>query len=175
MPEHPAPRFTHCPRCGADGFTQPEPTAYHCRQCDYFYHVNPAVGVGGLILDAAGRLLLLRRANEPGKGKLGLPGGFADAGESAEAALIREAHEEAGLEVREVEYLCSAPNVYPYRGVTYNVLDLFFIARTDSFAQATARAEVTEIVIQRPGEICLADIAFVSVRQAIELFIKRQR
>lgn len=164
------PLFTHCPRCGAGELRQPEPDAYACGRCGFHYHTNPAVGVGGLVLDDRGRLLLLRRANEPGKGKLGLPGGFVNAGETAEEALLRETREETGLAVQDLRYVCTAPNVYPYRGVTYHVLDIFFAAHTANGARAAVRAEVEGIVWMPPSEVALEDIAFSSVRKAVEMF-----
>lgn len=45
------------------------------------------------------RILLLRRAVEPGAGAWDLPAGYLDPGESFEVAARRETHEEAGLEV----------------------------------------------------------------------------
>jgi 8-oxo-dGTP diphosphatase len=55
--------------------------------------------VGGLTYDAAGRLLLVRRANEPGRGLWSLPGGRVEPGEDDAAALVREMAEETGLVV----------------------------------------------------------------------------
>ncbi|WCJ60057.1 NUDIX domain-containing protein [Fontisphaera persica] len=164
------PLFVHCPRCGAAGLTQPEPDAYACGQCGFHYHTNPAVGVGGLVVDNQGRLLLLRRANDPGRGKYGLPGGFVNPGESAEEALVRETREETGLEIQDLRFVCTAPNVYPYRGVTYHVLDIFFAARAAAHSQAAARAEVDSLVWLHPHELNLEDIAFLSVRRAVSLF-----
>jgi 8-oxo-dGTP diphosphatase len=55
--------------------------------------------VGGLVYDEAGRLLLIRRANEPGRGLWSVPGGRVEQGEDDAAALIREMREETGLDV----------------------------------------------------------------------------
>ncbi|HEY2549335.1 MAG TPA: NUDIX domain-containing protein [Streptosporangiaceae bacterium] len=54
---------------------------------------------GAVIRDAAGRLLLIRRRNEPGAGLWSLPGGRIEPGETAEQAVVREVREETGLEV----------------------------------------------------------------------------
>ncbi len=55
--------------------------------------------VGGLTYDADGRLLLVRRAHEPGRGRWSVPGGRVEAGEDDGAALVREMAEETGLTV----------------------------------------------------------------------------
>ena len=47
--------------------------------------------------DDAGRLLLIRRGREPGRGQWSLPGGRCEAGEDAATAAVREAYEETGL------------------------------------------------------------------------------
>src|SRR3954469_7876421 len=55
--------------------------------------------VGGLAYDEAGRLLLVRRANEPGRGLWSVPGGRVEPGETSEEAVVREVAEETGLRV----------------------------------------------------------------------------
>ena len=55
--------------------------------------------VGGLAYDAHGRLLLIRRANEPGRGLWSVPGGRVEPGESDADAVVREMAEETGLVV----------------------------------------------------------------------------
>jgi ADP-ribose pyrophosphatase YjhB (NUDIX family) len=55
--------------------------------------------VGGLAYDEAGRLLLVQRANQPGRGLWSVPGGRVEPGEDDAAALVREMREETGLEV----------------------------------------------------------------------------
>ena len=53
--------------------------------------------VGAVIKDDAGRLLLIKRGHDPGKGLWSLPGGRVEAGESDEEAVVREVREETGL------------------------------------------------------------------------------
>ncbi|MBV9160504.1 MAG: NUDIX domain-containing protein [Pseudonocardiales bacterium] len=55
--------------------------------------------VGAVVFDDAGRLLLIRRANEPGRGRWSVPGGRVEAGETDHQAVIREVAEETGLAV----------------------------------------------------------------------------
>jgi 8-oxo-dGTP diphosphatase len=55
--------------------------------------------VGAVVLDHAGRLLLIRRANEPGRGRWSVPGGRVEPGETDHQAVIREVAEETGLAV----------------------------------------------------------------------------
>ncbi|MEV1293346.1 NUDIX domain-containing protein [Pseudonocardia sp. NPDC049635] len=56
--------------------------------------------VGGIVHDPDGRLLLVRRANEPGRGLWSVPGGRVEPGEDERAAVVRELAEETGLTVR---------------------------------------------------------------------------
>jgi 8-oxo-dGTP diphosphatase len=62
----------------------------------------PSTGVpcvGAVIKDEAGRILLIKRGHEPGKGLWSVPGGRIEPGETDEQAVIREIREETGLEV----------------------------------------------------------------------------
>ncbi|GHF23461.1 NUDIX hydrolase [Amycolatopsis deserti] len=60
----------------------------------------PVRCVGGILHDQAGRLLLVQRANEPGRGLWSIPGGRVEPGETDSEALVREMREETGLVVR---------------------------------------------------------------------------
>lgn len=63
------------------------------------YPDRPFVGVGGVIVDDDGRVVLIRRRFEPLAGEWSLPGGTLEVGESLESAVAREMLEETGLVV----------------------------------------------------------------------------
>ena len=63
---------------------------------------SPLVGVGAVIVDR-GRVLLVRRGQEPLKGKWSLPGGLLELGESLAVGVVREVKEETGLTVETIE------------------------------------------------------------------------
>jgi len=138
-----------------------------CSSCGFHLHFNPAVAAGVFVRGEDDRLLLLRRALEPAKGALGVPGGFVDLGETAEQAVLREAREETGLEIEDVRYLGGWPNLYPWRGVDYPVLDLFFTGRAGAGQSVQANEEVGACLWMRPEEIDSAALAFPSTRAAL--------
>jgi ADP-ribose pyrophosphatase YjhB (NUDIX family) len=78
--------------------------------------------VGAVVHDAAGRLLLIRRGTEPGRGLWSLPGGRVEAGENSGAAVEREVLEETGLVVRAGAAVGRIR--LPGPGVTFDVTDL---------------------------------------------------
>ncbi|MET7993143.1 NUDIX domain-containing protein [Amycolatopsis sp. NPDC005232] len=55
--------------------------------------------VGGIVFDDQGRLLLIQRGHDPGKGLWSLPGGRVEQGETDTEAVVRELREETGLDV----------------------------------------------------------------------------
>ena len=61
--------------------------------------VDPIPCVGALVYDPDGRLLLVQRGNEPGRGLWSVPGGRVEPGEDDAAAVVREVAEETGLVV----------------------------------------------------------------------------
>jgi mutator protein MutT len=60
---------------------------------------RPIVGVGAVVLNGDGHVLLVKRAHEPLKGEWSLPGGGVEVGETLDAAVVRELFEETGLTV----------------------------------------------------------------------------
>ncbi len=168
----PADLFRHCPQCGkAQPATGRAP--FHCVACGFLFYFNPAIAVGAVLLAPDETILLIRRAKDPHRGKLTVPGGFVDAGEVAEAALRREIREEVGMEVERLDYFCSLPNQYHYQGVTYQVLDFFFIGRVNAKSAQADPGEVAEVCWLARDRVTLDEIAFDSVREMLRRFLGR--
>ena len=162
--------FLHCNRCG-----QPDPLAashreFVCASCGYRHFVTPFPAACALLLDAENRILLIRRANEPGRGLLCVPGGVIEGGETAEEAVSRETLEEVGLEIpaSEFSYFAALPNLYPFQGYVWPTLDLFYLARVSSFENIQAQAsEVSGWAIIPLAEVDYQEFAFESNAQAV--------
>jgi len=60
---------------------------------------TPLLTTDCVISDGEGRILLIRRKNEPFRGAFALPGGFVETGETVEAACRREVLEETGIKI----------------------------------------------------------------------------
>ena len=104
----------------AGGLTDPRPNP--SPQAGEGAHLAPVEVVAGVITDACGRILLTRRTE--GRDLAGLwefPGGKREPGESAEAALARELHEELGIEVEIGASLIAVPQRYPHKRLRLDV------------------------------------------------------
>jgi ADP-ribose pyrophosphatase YjhB (NUDIX family) len=103
-----------------------------------------------VVVERDGRLLLARRAVAPAQGLWDLPGGFLEAGETAEAGVHREIREETGLAVRLVRYLGSFPDTYGPRRLP--TLNLAFVVAVAS-GRPQAASDVAALAWFGPGEI----------------------
>jgi ADP-ribose pyrophosphatase YjhB (NUDIX family) len=161
--------FQYCPKCGQKTLSS-SGKLLKCSACHFQFYRNPAVATAVIISDPSGQVLLTRRAKEPAKGKLGMPGGFVDFDETAEDGLRREVREEVCLELEHIDFLTSWPNQYVYEGIVYPTVDFFFTARVPSFDTARALSEIEHLVIRVPGQVAPEELAFDSMRHAMRIY-----
>jgi 8-oxo-dGTP diphosphatase len=73
---------------------------------------RPKIGVGVVIHDGAGNIVMGERAGSHGAGTLQCPGGHLEYGESFAECAAREVLEETGLEVGDVKFLVATNDVF---------------------------------------------------------------
>ena len=168
---HPLHQFQYCPICGSKDFVEINEKAKQCNTCRFIYYFNPSAAVACFIRNPEGELLFVRRAHEPAKGTLDLPGGFTDMYETAEEAVCREVKEETNLDVTETRYLFSIPNIYPYSGFNVQTVDLFFECIVPDFKHSQAADDAAEIVILPLKKICPADFGLRSISKGVERYL----
>ena len=133
-----------------------------CPQCQYIHFTDPKVGVGVLVV-RHGKVLLVRRAMEPERGKWSIPAGYLDRGEDPKKTAVREALEETGLEV-EIEGLVDLYFNPPQQGGA-SVFILYRAHLIGGNAQAGDDADAVGFF----GRDELPALAFTSTQVAIKM------
>ena len=161
-----------CPQCGESTLNWDGEKKWSCSHCDYvlFHNVAGAVAV---LIKYKNEILFTRRNQEPKKGKLDLSGGFVDPKESAEETCAREIFEELQIKIdsSQLKYLGSLPNIYEYKNISYNTLDLFYEYESEEkFEVKLEISEISETVWLKIKDINPAEIAFDSQRFFLEKY-----
>jgi ADP-ribose pyrophosphatase YjhB (NUDIX family) len=99
----------YCPRCGGPfALEEIPPEGGHeqlvCDRCHFIFYIDPKVVVTTVTVDR-NRVVLLRRAQDPGRGLWCLPGGHIERGEDPFEAAARETKEETNLDVEIIRLL----------------------------------------------------------------------
>ena len=169
--------FRFCPGCGENGIEYADNKYIRCPGCGHLYFHNVAAAAG-IILHTDSRVIVLERRIDPGKGLWGLPGGFLDAGESAEEGAVRECFEETGIRVRQddLKFLVSRPNIYPYEGIEYSTCDIFFTYELDDIPKKMTieSGEVAAISTPLISDLDIGNFAFPSAKEAVRLWLTKK-
>lgn len=137
-----------------------------CELCKFEYFFNSAAAVSAIIIDSKSRIMLTRRAFNPEKGKLDLPGGFVEHNETAEEAIVRELNEELGAMVKNIKYFGSFSNKYEYSELTIHTLDTTFIIELDN-KPIKAMDDVESFSYWDINDIPINELAFQSTKNTI--------
>ena len=170
--KHPLHQFIYCPECGSNQFVVNNEKSKRCESCGFIYYFNPSAAPVALIFNSRGELLVTRRAHNPAKGTLDLPGGFIDSFETGEEGVAREVLEETGLTVKEAIYQFSLPNLYMYSGFEVHTLDLFYVCRVDDAESVIAQDDAQEAYFIPINQINPSDFGLDSVRKGLTWFLK---
>ena len=137
-------------------------------------HANPAPTASALVLDDEGRVLLARRASDPGAGLWDLLGGFIEEGEEPLAGLRRELMEETALEIEPLEFLGGYPDRYGDRGIY--TLNLYWTARVIGGELDLEADELVEVAWFAPEDLPAHDeFAFANTVEALSDWKSRLR
>ncbi|MBF0528737.1 MAG: NUDIX domain-containing protein [Deltaproteobacteria bacterium] len=160
--------YNYCPRCAgrfepamADVLGFPP---LCCSQCGLVYYLDPKLACAGLLAQD-GRVLLVKRAWPPQKGKWCLPGGFVNRGEIVEQAAVREVREETGLIVQPRRLI----GLYSYEA---DPVIVAIYEMSISGGTLNANAESSEVRWFAPSEFPIADLAFKSASDALNDWLK---
>ncbi len=159
--------YRYCPRCATplasatDGL-RARPT---CPSCGFVQYLNPPLAAT-VVLPRGDAILMGRRTIEPRRGYWTLPGGYVELGESAEEAVVREAKEEVGVDVR-VERLLGLHSGAP------SAVAVALFEGTIVGGEPAPLHEVDQVGFFRPEDA--PEIAFWSTHWALDLWIAQRR
>ena len=147
-----------CPRCGQPAEVE-FPRRIACGQCGYAAYYNPKPVAGAIPIDANGRVILLRRGFDPGRGRWTFPGGFVDLGESVQSAAHRETEEELRISIE----------LGPLVGVYSRPEDrvVLIVYRAVAIGEPRTTPEAVEVRAFAPDEIPWSELAFWSTERAL--------
>lgn len=156
-----------CSACGGTLQTQFVPSEGKerpvCQVCGQINYLDPKVSACTIpFID--GRVLLSRRAIDPGRGLWVFPGGYMERGETVPQAAERETFEEVDLRVRATRPV----GVYSY----VNSIVVVVVYHCEVLeGQPTAKSETMEIGLFGLDEIPWGELAFPSTREALKDFV----
>ena len=167
-PHDDARAYRFCPTCGGalerKLLKTTDPERLVCIRCGFVFYLDPKIAVGTIIRAVSGRLVLVRRAIDPGYGKWVFPGGYVDRGEPLTSAAVREAREECGLEVR----LDGLVNIYSYAGRAPIIVVYAATATGGSLSVDDESLETAEF---DPDAIPWLDLAFRSTHEGLRDYL----
>ena len=159
------PKF--CERCG-HALVQREVEENHtrpvCPVCGFIVYLNPPIAAGVIAERADGKIVLVLRGENPGKGLWGLPSGFMEIDETVQETARRECLEETGLTV-EIGTLLGVWSFHHEQKRTSGVL-VVYAARVIA-GEPRGGSDSVEARFFALGEIRSEQLAFSTHRDAI--------
>lgn len=171
----PASVIKFCPKCGSSEFRLHGDRSFKCKFCGFHLYFNSSAAVAALVTDENRKLMLVTRGVEPDYGKLDLPGGFVDPGETVEDAVKRELFEELGMKTRSVKYISSAPNEYIFSGFSVFTIDMAFEVEPESVLDLKPMDDILEYKFYSEDEFSYDDIPAPSIKKFVIDFFQNEK
>lgn len=159
--------FNFCRRCG-EPLQELGSGHWTCKNKHSTFS-NPLPATGIFFIDGD-KILVSRRAIDPGKGYLDSVGGFIDVGETAEESIKREILEETGLNVGDYEdpvMYCTASTGYLFEGEEMQILSTFFWSKLKPHAEPVANDDVAELLYVPLKDVDLSEFFGEDVKIAL--------
>lgn len=161
----------YCSNCGQKnicGFIDGN-HRYHCLRCKTIHYENPKP-TATIICSVSNKILLAKRAFDPGKGEWGLPGGFMELNETLIEAAIRELKEETNLDGSVVKILSTCSH---YGTIFGDILLICVEMKIKDFSLMRAGDDAAELHFFDLND--LPDIAFYCHKKFIDEFKAKQK
>jgi ADP-ribose pyrophosphatase YjhB (NUDIX family) len=172
VPQWMAQNLNFCSSCGTalrlGAIDGEDRERLSCPACGHIAYVNPRLVVTTLPITDDGRLVLLRRGIEPGRGAWAQPGGFLEVDETVHEAAIRETLEETGLQIEPGEIIGL------YTRLEAAVVTIAFEARVVGGSAAPTR-EALEVATFEPEAIPWPQLAFRTTMWMLRDWLDRRR
>lgn len=138
------------------------------------YPETPIAAVSGVVFDAAGRVLLVRRARPPARDKWSFPGGVVHAGEELQDALVREVEEETGLRVIVRSLLDVSSRILKDQDgrveYHYILLDYLCLPRSGEVRAGSDVSEAAWVAVDELSEYDTTEDAERIIRKGLDVF-----
>ena len=161
--------FVYCPQC-ATPFEKKDEYLF-CPECKLQYYINPKPTNAVLLKNSHGKILLVKRKHDPGKGLWDLPGGFINVEETIEESIHREVMEEINVKIKNLKYLSSFHEPYEFGGIRANTICSLFEAEMIDPERIQAADDVESVSYFDPSNIPFEDFAFESMKKTLKEII----
>ncbi len=162
--------WRHCPVCAAE--LRREENRVECPECDFVDYASSKPTASCLIVDDDGRVMFSKRARDPFAGMWDLPGGFLDEGEHPLDCLHRELREEAGIGLRDTEFVGIFMDRYGEGPRDVATMNVYWSAQIADGTPVPAD-DVAELRFFAPDEIPWAELAFEHLPEVLSAWRAR--
>lgn len=131
---------------------------------------RPLIGVGAVVFNAAGEVLLIKRGKEPQYGRWMVPGGTLEWGETLEEAAVREVREETGIDIVIETFVEIIEAITPGdSGFHYVIMDFAAHARSGVLAAGSDALDAAWVSAEGQHEYDLSEELVAVIEKARRL------